>query len=270
MTQTAEAPEDSTHGTQDIGDQGGDWSSRQVRSEMERFLVRDLLGPWAGDAEVLPAGTVPSERYILGVLSPKGDVLDPETTDTTASDDGSGEGAAEVTAAAAAGSMAPASLGLSFSLPLDVGEVSVTASWARYEQGASETEVTEAGIPKLVWKRVESGGVVPLEVTAVDLAVVPDGSQPEVVVRSRSRAQATCRVIDIALVNAQFEPSERKDAAKLFQVRLEVTADDGTSAVFMPHNDPSHVIADDMAPQPDEEVAGLDDRVETDRRRGHP
>jgi len=201
---------------------------------------------------------VPSERYILGVLSPRGDVLDPETTDATASDDGSGEGAAEVTAAAAVGSMAPASLGLSFSLPLDVGEASVTASWARYEQGASETEMTEAGIPRLVWKRVESRGVVTLEVTSAESTLRPDLSQPDVVVRAHSRAQATCRVIDVALVNAQYEPSERKDAAKLFQVRLEVTADDGTSAVFMPHNDPSHVVADDMAPQPDEEVAGLD------------
>ena len=87
--------------------------------------MRDLLGPWAGDAEELPAGTVPSERYILGVLSPARVSLDAEITDDTASDDGSGEGAAEVTAAAAAGSMAPASLGLSFSLPLEVSSVRV-------------------------------------------------------------------------------------------------------------------------------------------------
>lgn len=260
MTIATEHPDPNTDDTSLPADptSSAGWSSRQVRSELERFLVRDLLGPWAGEAEVLPAGTVPSERYILGVLSPKGDVLDPETTDATASDDGSGEGAAEVTAAAAAGSMAPASLGLSFSLPLDVREVSVMASWARYEQGASETELTEAGIPRLVWKRVESGGVVTLEVTTAESTLRPDSSQLEVVVRARSRVQATCRVIDVALVNAQFEPSERKDAAKLFQARLQVTANDGTSAVFMAHNDPSHVVADDMAPQPDEEVAGLD------------
>ena len=260
------------------------WSSRQVRSELERFLVRDLLGPWAGAAEVLPAGTVPSERYILGVLSPKGAVLEPETTDATASDDGSGEGTAEVTAAAAAGSMAPASMGLSFSLPLNVASVSVTASWARYEQGSSDAELTEAGIPRLVWRRVESGGVVPLDVAVSEVTVVPDGSQAEVVVRARCRAQTTCRVIDVALVNAQHEPLDRKDAAKIFQVRLEVTATDGTSAIFLPHNDPSHVVADDTAPQPDEELVGLamlyrhaqqvavgrNAGVDVDRRAGEP
>ena len=198
------------------------WSSRQVRSELERFLVRDLLGPWAGDAEVLPAGTVPSERYILGVLSPKGAVLEPETTDATVSDDGSGEGTAEVTAAAAAGSMAPASMGLSFSLPLNVPSVTVTASWARYEQGSSDAELTEAGVPRLVWRRVESGGVVPLDVAVPELTVVPDGSQDEVVVRARCRAQKTCRVIDVALVNAQHEPLDRKDAAVLDRARDQV------------------------------------------------
>lgn len=248
-----------THDKPSGGDPNGsaDWSSRQVRSELERFLVRDLLGPWAGDAEVLPAGTVPSERYILGVLSPKGEVLEPETIDATASDDGSGEGTSEVTAAAAAGSMAPASMGLSFSLPLDVKSVSVNASWARYEQGDSDTELTEAGIPRLVWKRVERGGVIPLDVTVPDLTVVPDTSQPEVVVRARCRTQKSCLVVDVALVNAQHEPDERKDAAKIFQVRLEVTAADGTSAAFLPHNDPSHVVADSTAPQVDEEVSGL-------------
>jgi Helicase conserved C-terminal domain len=260
------------------------WSSRQVRSELERFLVRDLLGPWAGDDEILPAGTVPSERYILGVLSPKGAILDPETTDATASDDGSGEGTAEVTAAAAAGSMSPGSLGLSFSLPLDVTTVSVTASWARYEQGASEAELTEAGTPRLVWKRIPSGGVVSLDITNPELTVVSDDSQPEVVVRARCRTQQTCRTIDVALVNGQHEPADRKDTAKLFQVRLQVTAADATSAIFLPHNDPSNVVGDGTAPEPDEEVTGLamlyrhaqqfavgrNAGVEFDRRAGEP
>src|SRR5271163_1645850 len=105
------------------------WSSRQVRAELERFLTRDLLGPWAGDAEELPAGTIPSERYIIGVLSPAGAVLIAEQTDASEPDDGSGEGAGEVTAAAAAGSMAPASLGLSFSVPQGTATVRVSATW---------------------------------------------------------------------------------------------------------------------------------------------
>ncbi len=233
------------------------WTSRQVRAELERFLVRDLLGPWAGEEEELPAGTVPSERYILGVLSPARVSLDAEATDATASDDGSGEGAGEITAAAAAGSMAPASLGLSFSLPLDVATVLVTATWARYEQGPSESQLTEAGAPRLVWHRVSAGGDVELDVTTGDSGGVPDPAQPKVRVRACCRRQVGCRVVDVALVNGQPEPDDRKDAAKIFQVRVQVTAPDGTSPVFLPHNDPSHVVADDADPHLDAELPGL-------------
>ncbi|MDV7246235.1 MULTISPECIES: DISARM system helicase DrmA [Rhodococcus] len=233
------------------------WSSRQARAELERFLVRDLLGPWAGDTEELPAGTIPSERYILGVLSPARVSLDAEVTDDTASDDGSGEGAAEVTAAAAAGSMAPASLGLSFSLPLEISSVRVRASWGRYVQGESATDVTDAGAPRLVWRRESAGGSVDLDVTEPESTEVPDPEQPGVVVRARCRPQAKCRVVDVAIVNAQPEPPDRKDAAKIFQVRIEVTALDGHKAVFLPHNDPSHVVADETAPGTDLEVQGL-------------
>lgn len=233
------------------------WTSREVRSELERFLVRDLLGPWAGDTEELPAGTIPSERYILGMLSPARVSLDAEVTDATASDDGSGEGAAEVSAAAAAGSMAPASLGLSFSLPLKVSSVRVRASWGRYVQDRSVTEVTETGAPRLVWRRESAEGAVKLDVTAPESTEVPDRQQPGVVVRARCRPQAKCRVVDVAIVNAQLEPPERKDAAKIFQVRIEVTALDGQQAVFLPHNDPSHVVADDTTPNADLEMQGL-------------
>ena len=233
------------------------WSSRQVRAELERFLVRDLLGPWAGDAEELPAGTVPSERYILGVLSPARVSLDAETTDDTASDDGSGEGAAEVTAAAAAGSMAPASLGMSFSLPLEVSTIRVRASWGRYVQGESSTEVTDAGAPRLVWQRLNAGGSVEVNVTEPESTEVPDSEQPDVVVRARCRAQGKCRVVDVAIVNTQPEPPDRKDAARIFQVRIEVTALDGHEAVFLPHNDSSQAASDDDTVVTDLEVQGL-------------
>ena len=233
------------------------WSSREVRAELERFLVRDLLGPWAGDSEELPAGTVPSERYILGVLSPARVSLDAEITDDTASDDGSGDGAAEVTAAAAAGSMAPASLGLSFSLPMEVSTIRVRASWGRYVQGESATEVTDAGAPRLVWQRLNAGGSVELNVTEPESTEVPDSEQPGVVVRARCRAQGKCRVVDVAIVNTQPEPPDRKDAARIFQVRVEVTALDGHAAVFLPHNDTSHAASDDDTSATDLEVQGL-------------
>jgi hypothetical protein len=204
-----------------------------------------LLGPWAGDDEELPAGTVPSERYILGVLSPAGESLLAEQTDASEPDDGSGDGAGEVTAAAAAGSMAPASLGLSFSVPAGLRKVKVIASWGRYVQEFSAVQLTEAGTPRLVWRRVPAGGPVVLDVTAPNPAGVPDPTQPEVTLRARCRDHAGVRVVDVALVNGQEERRDRKDAAKLYQARLEVTAEDGVEAVFLPHNDPAHAVAGD-------------------------
>lgn len=239
------------------------WSSAQVRAELERFLVRDLLGPWAGEEEELPAGTKPSERYILGVLSPPRTPLPAETTDATARDDGSGQGAGEPAAAAAAGSMAPASLGLSFSLPPEVTAVRVVASWGRYEQGPSAAgQLTEAGTPRLVWHRVPAGGQLTLDVTAEEGTGIPDAEQPQVQLRVRSRRQPGCRVVDVALVNAQPEPVDRKDAGKLFQAHVEVSAADGAAAVFLPHNDPAHlgappVSGEERAGAGDPELAGL-------------
>jgi len=233
------------------------WTSRQIRGELERFLVRDLLGPWAGVSEELPAGTTPSERYILGVLSPARVALEAEATDATASDDGSGEGSGEMTAAAAAGSMSPASLGFSFSLPLHVQTVLVRASWGRYEQNASDTQLTDAGVPRLVWTHAAAGGHLVLDVTDSEPSGFPDAEQPDVVVRARCRPRQACRVVDVAIVNGQPEPNDRRDSARLFQVRLEVTAADGTSAVFLPHNDPSHVVADETAADADDERQSL-------------
>ena len=99
-----------------------------------------------------------------------------------------------------------------------------------------------------MWQRVNAGGSVDLDVTEPESTEVPDSEQPGVVVRARCRPQGKCRVVDVAIVNAQPEPPDRKDAAKIFQVRVEATALDGHEAVFLPHNDPSHVVADDTTP----------------------
>jgi hypothetical protein len=46
------------------------------------------------------------------------------------------------------------------------------------------------------------------------------------------------RVVELALVNAQAEPTGHKDTAWLFQAELTVTALDGAKAVFLPIDDP--------------------------------
>ncbi|MHB1535217.1 MAG: hypothetical protein ACYC1D_11550 [Acidimicrobiales bacterium] len=58
------------------------------------------------------------------------------------------------------------------------------------------------------------------------------------------RHRGGVRVVDVALVNAQPEPAELVDNARLYQVVRTVTAVDGASAVFLGHNDP------DLGPRP--------------------
>ena len=55
----------------------------QLRAEMERMVVADLLGPAGGDSEELDERNV-RDRYLVGVLAPKkhhGVVSAPSTTD---------------------------------------------------------------------------------------------------------------------------------------------------------------------------------------------
>lgn len=233
-----------------------DVSSREVRGELERYLLRDLHGPWGPDDEELAPGALPSERYILGVLSPRGDTLPAETLDTTAADDGSGEGAGEVTAAAAAGSMSPASLGLSFTVGAETESVLVEAAWGAYEPAPSDTELTDSGQPRSVWKRTPKSGVVEVDLLQPESSVAPVADVAGVVVQTRVTTRQGHRTVDVALVNGQQMPDTGRDSARLFQAKLTVTAADD-AAVFVPHNDPSHVVASGTVDVPDREVPGL-------------
>jgi hypothetical protein len=217
-----------------------DWSSWDVREELERLLVRDLLGPWGEDAEELAAGSSPSERYIVGVLYPRRTALSVTDLDDTEGDAPGDEGGSEIAAAALAGSMAPSSLGLSFSVPLEVEKVVVTASWGRYERGPSDYQLKEDGTPRNVWRRTPCVGDRELDLTVPETRHSPDPHAPRVVVRVRARVHAGVRVVDVTLVNEQPEPDSAKDTARLFQCKLSVTALDGAKAIFVPHNDPAH------------------------------
>ena len=57
--------------------------------ELEDMLERDLLGPWDGPTEELPAGTTPGERYLLGQAgaAPRRKAMSRSRTDGAAEDD---------------------------------------------------------------------------------------------------------------------------------------------------------------------------------------
>ncbi len=60
----------------------------EARAALEDMLERDMLGPWDGPTEELPAGTTPGERYLLGKLVPRrADWEEPVTDPEAAAED---------------------------------------------------------------------------------------------------------------------------------------------------------------------------------------
>ena len=237
----------------------GSWdvSGFEVRQQLEDMLERDLLGPWDGPTEELPPGTTPGERYLLGKLVPRRGAGDEPADDVEAPADDDVENRPELAgeplldldseasdeappaAAAVRGrAMAASSIGLVFSVPPEVEQLRVEATWGRYERTPSEVHVTETGRPRVVWKRVPAGGAVDVVFSQGDEGSgIPDPDQDAVVVRWKTRLRGERRLVEVFLVNVQPVRAETPDRERLFQVALSVTAP-GDAAVFLGHNDP--------------------------------
>ncbi len=222
-------------------------TSHDVRAELESLLERDLLGPWDGPNEELPPGTPPAERYLLGRLIPRPgrtravgtplEVGDADLVDREVADAASDEEEPEPQATVRAGTMAASSLGLSFTVPADAEVLRVTVAWGAYERARSEFHTTPQGRPAGVWRRRPVEATVEVDLDA-DCTVIAEPTFERVELRVTSRLRGQRRVVDLALVNAQPVPTEATDTARLYQVRLSVTAADGGAAVFVAANDP--------------------------------
>jgi hypothetical protein len=234
-------------------------SSFDVRAKLEELVERDLLGPRDGPDEELPPGDSPSERYLLGRIVPQTDSVgapqpaagdDTELVPSEPMEDPSLEdldvaGAAEEIeepepqAAVRSGRMAASAIGLSFSVPLLVDALKVTARWGRYRRVPSEIHETEQGRPRTVWKREQVTGEWSLDLAQPrEARQTSAGGQEGVELRAKVRTRADLKVVDVSLVNGQAQPSSTSDTARLYQVSISVTASDGHAAVFIGHNDP--------------------------------
>ncbi len=251
----------------------GSTCSYDVRAELEELLERDLLGPWDGPDEELAPGDSPAERYLLGRLAPRGESVGTAPAqaasdgDADAAGDADGDGGAlpglmgdpdvedldvagaaeefdesEPVAAVRSARMTSSAIGLSFSVPLSVQRVKVTATWGRYWRGPSEFHETDQGRPRTVWRREHMQAEWTPEVgTPGESRLGGAGGQDGVELRAVARVRGRLRVVDVSLVNRQDQPAASPDTARLYQVRITVTAADGQSAVFVGHNDPELV-----------------------------
>lgn len=201
-----------------------------LRDELQRMVLRDLLGPAGGPAEELDVDRV-HERYLVGLLAPNQLQTMPEEQDELGlSDEESLENVASDNGASQVPGLVPSSLGLSFCVSAEASELRVIANWGQYIKEHSATLLTSKGNPKMVWRRKARGGQAvtivlregPLRAWQPELE-----EQPDVFVKGIVRRGREGWTVTLFLVNGQEEPKRNKDTAWLFQPELIVEAPDG-------------------------------------------
>ena len=210
-------------------------SPRDLRAELERLILADLLGPAGGDHEELDEPRV-SERYLVGLLAPRrfrpdaGESVEDDLAVAGASE---GDEGAPEPVSPPIDQLVPSAIGLTFAVENTTETLKVIASWGAYKREASESGIeTEAGNAKVVWRRNPAGGRtrdLKLDFGEIE-PFAPDPDYPEVVIRGRVRERHGQRLVTLFLVNDQPEPEQRRDEAWLFQAELQVL---GAGSVFV-------------------------------------
>lgn len=217
-------------------------TASQIRAELERLVIADLLGPANGPDEIVEEPSVRG-RYMLGVLAPKGQTaLRTEEEELDEDQVELGEGAETVAdpedtssdlRPPKAVSMMPSAIGLSCTVDGAATALQITASWGRYARTdhPDPEKRTKAGQRIRVWQRQPQTGstTVPLQTGNFGpLFPVPD--HPGVTVRGRVRRRDDEWSVTVYLINDQIEPKAGgggKDSAWLFQPQLSLAALDG-------------------------------------------
>ncbi len=205
-----------------------------IRDELRQLVLADLHGPLGGEEEEFGRED-PLDRYPLGRLAPRGEVVEPDTQDDLADADAGDllEGDREPSAPNTA-SLAPSSIGFTTIVAGTTAELLVTAKWARYQR---VTVQTEGSAPDRVWRRVPMGGSVTVPLT--EGTVEPrslHADLPEVVVRGRVRRHGDDWLVSLFLANHQHRPQGRGAGSWIFQVSLSAESADGAD-VFLPRPD---------------------------------
>lgn len=207
-------------------------SAATLRDELEQLVLQDLLGPAGGPEEEVDEQQV-HDRYLVGMLAPRDQQIQPEEMDELAvPEEGSVEDGANDDTALQTASLCPSAIGMSFCVDGNVTRLRVTAQWGTYKRVKSETIKTPKGSAKTVWKRQPMGGGyhdIPLKVGPIVAWSPAESEQPDVVVKGLVRHTDGIWSVTLFLVNEQREPEQRRDEAWLFQPELSVDASDGSS-----------------------------------------
>ena len=220
-------------------------SPLQLREQLERMALLELLGPATPDEELVEA---PGIRYLVGMLAPRrrpphspsplpaapaspppDDEAEPEDERLEGDDlalggrDTSQDGTTDQ-APAQDRALIPSSFGITFSVDRNETELELSATWGQYLREKSDSLVSEKnGQPRLVWKRHPRGGTRRWSIQEGPVAPLSlDSLCPEVVVQGLVRRRPDHWSITLFLVNDQEEARTRKDVAWVFQPELSV------------------------------------------------
>ncbi|MFE1010027.1 DISARM system helicase DrmA [Streptomyces sp. NPDC058794] len=246
-----------------------DGDSYDVRDGLVAYIRRDLLGPWDGVTETLPASSSgPRDRYLVGMLGPRPQSVTSDKIAVVAAQSADGESGEEQEGddsapedrltPQAAGHIWASSMGLSCTVPASVGTLSAIARWGRYTH-TEEGSGTDHGTTRRAWSREPVEHTVDIDVTGATDRTVPlegDAVVLDVQVRRHTGRAGSedLRVVELALVNRQEDDREARDANWLFQAELVLTAfPDDQAAVFLPVDDPLDPGTGGNAPEDPEE-----------------
>lgn len=206
-----------------------------IREELQRRVLLDLLGPAEDEAEELKE-TKPSSRYLVGKLAPKKrqerDTGDDAAAEADQLDHTTGESAEENQDErweTAAKRIISSSMGLSFSVAPGTSRLEIEVEWGSYQRTESETEMTDSGKGRSVWRRRQVREVHPIDLRRQyeePLAASEGESDVQLWIRARTE-EPQGRSVSVFLVNNQVEPPTSRDEAWLFQTRIAVRHPEG-------------------------------------------
>ena len=219
-------------------------SPMQLRDELERLVLSELLGPAGNPDEELNERSV-RDRYLVGTLAPAKQRSTPERPDNEAESDETAyppalnddrpeggidteDGTTELSPTLPQATF-PSSFGVTLGVDLGTTSLRVTASWGQYLRVTSEHLVDDKTGNRLrVWKRCSRGGVTEIDLKAGTIKSVSlDTVCPGVGLRGLVRKKDNHWVITLFLVNDQEEPKQCRDESWLFQAGLEIEATNG-------------------------------------------
>jgi len=209
-------------------------SHSEIRQELQDLVLKDLLGPASGENEIVAEQTV-RDRYILGLLAPKGQTALPDEDDALDEAGRDTEEGPTEPGTIRNHTMLPSSLGLTFTVDAEAGgasgaaELQIRARWGRYERHSSDELGLEFEKPKMVWRREQEDHTsppIPLKVGRMK-PWKPNPNYPDIYVDGLFRRRDSQWVVTLFFINGQEEPKKLKDKAWIFQPELVVSSPDG-------------------------------------------